>query len=187
MALPRLGGRFSPPLSGLQRPGADRPRDERQQAAPATQVNLATLVKRGHRSSNRSGYLACGMTGRDAWPTPKDRGGDRAGPIRAGTWGETVQITAGPTQEPLDPVRYISNRSSGKMGYALAELPRRGLACSDFRPGPWRRPAEVRRRPLNARSGDGTPARGHRDQGCGGGRLPPPKFRLAGEDAARSR
>ena len=35
--------------------------------------------------------------------------------------GETVLITAGPTQEPLDPVRYISNRSSGKMGYALAE------------------------------------------------------------------
>ena len=34
--------------------------------------------------------------------------------------GETVLITAGPTQEPLDPVRYISNRSSGKMGYALA-------------------------------------------------------------------
>jgi phosphopantothenoylcysteine decarboxylase/phosphopantothenate--cysteine ligase len=36
--------------------------------------------------------------------------------------GETVLITAGPTQEPLDPVRYISNRSSGKMGYALAEV-----------------------------------------------------------------
>ena len=35
--------------------------------------------------------------------------------------GETVLITAGPTQEPLDPVRYISNRSSGKMGYALAQ------------------------------------------------------------------
>src|SRR6185436_10771684 len=35
--------------------------------------------------------------------------------------GETVLITAGPTQEPLDPVRYLSNRSSGKMGYALAE------------------------------------------------------------------
>src|SRR5437588_1521529 len=35
--------------------------------------------------------------------------------------GETVLVTAGPTQEPLDPVRYISNRSSGKMGYALAE------------------------------------------------------------------
>src|SRR5207248_10504898 len=36
--------------------------------------------------------------------------------------GETVLITAGPTQEPLDPVRYISNRSSGKMGYALERL-----------------------------------------------------------------
>ena len=35
--------------------------------------------------------------------------------------GETILITAGPTQEPLDPVRYLSNRSSGKMGYALAQ------------------------------------------------------------------
>src|SRR5690606_17308981 len=38
--------------------------------------------------------------------------------------GETVLITAGPTQEPLDPVRFLSNRSSGKMGYALAEAAR---------------------------------------------------------------
>ena len=41
--------------------------------------------------------------------------------VRTDLEGETVLITAGPTQEPLDPVRYISNRSSGRMGYALAE------------------------------------------------------------------
>ena len=51
--------------------------------------------------------------------------------------GETVLITAGPTQEPLDPVRYISNRSSGKMGYALAEAAAARGAKRDahFRPG----------------------------------------------------
>src|ERR1039458_6835230 len=46
---------------------------------------------------------------------------DRAAHPRRDLEGETVLITAGPTQEPLDPVRYISNRSSGKMGYALAD------------------------------------------------------------------
>ena len=46
---------------------------------------------------------------------------ERAAHPRRDLEGETVLITAGPTQEPLDPVRYISNRSSGKMGYALAE------------------------------------------------------------------
>jgi phosphopantothenoylcysteine decarboxylase/phosphopantothenate--cysteine ligase len=46
---------------------------------------------------------------------------ERASSQRRDLEGETVLLTAGPTQEPLDPVRYISNRSSGKMGYALAE------------------------------------------------------------------
>ncbi len=91
---------------------------------PATQANLETLRKRGHRIVEPdSGYLACGMTGpgRLADPetiveailleTRKQRDLE----------GEVVLLTAGPTQEPLDPVRYISNRSSGKMGYALAE------------------------------------------------------------------
>ena len=51
--------------------------------------------------------------------------------------GETVLITAGPTQEPLDPVRFISNRSSGKMGYALAEAAAAARRASDpgFGPG----------------------------------------------------
>jgi phosphopantothenoylcysteine decarboxylase/phosphopantothenate--cysteine ligase len=46
---------------------------------------------------------------------------ESAANLRSDMAGETVLVTAGPTQEPLDPVRYISNRSSGKMGYALAE------------------------------------------------------------------
>jgi phosphopantothenoylcysteine decarboxylase/phosphopantothenate--cysteine ligase len=91
---------------------------------PATQANLATLVKRGHTIVEPgSGYLACGMTGpgRLADPEAIAAAIERAAGRHLDLAGETVLITAGPTQEPLDPVRYISNRSSGKMGYALAE------------------------------------------------------------------
>jgi phosphopantothenoylcysteine decarboxylase/phosphopantothenate--cysteine ligase len=69
------------------------------------------------------GLLACGMVGPGRLAEPEqiaDGGGGRDRAARD-LEGETVLITAGPTQEPLDPVRYISNRSSGKMGYALAE------------------------------------------------------------------
>src|ERR1019366_5610680 len=91
---------------------------------PATQANLATLVKRGHTIVEPgSGYLACGMTGPGRLADPEIIAAaiERAAHPRRDLEGETVLITAGPTQEPLDPVRYISNRSSGKMGYALAE------------------------------------------------------------------
>jgi len=91
---------------------------------PATQANLETLRRRGHRIVEPgSGYLACGMTGpgRLAELEAIAAAVDAAAPRRQDLEGETVLVTAGPTQEPLDPVRYISNRSSGKMGYALAE------------------------------------------------------------------
>jgi phosphopantothenoylcysteine decarboxylase/phosphopantothenate--cysteine ligase len=91
---------------------------------PATQANLETLRRRGHRIVEpESGYLACGMTGpgRLADPAAIVEAIQRELRKRRDLEGETVLITAGPTQEPLDPVRYISNRSSGKMGYALAE------------------------------------------------------------------
>jgi phosphopantothenoylcysteine decarboxylase/phosphopantothenate--cysteine ligase len=91
---------------------------------PATQANLETLRQRGHRIVEpESGYLACGMTGagRLADPATIVEAIERESRRRHDLDGETVLITAGPTQEPLDPVRYISNRSSGKMGYALAE------------------------------------------------------------------
>jgi len=91
---------------------------------PATQQNLAILRKRGHRIVEpEEGLLACGTTGPGRLAEP-----DKIADVVAGLGlhlrdleGETVLITAGPTQEPLDPVRFISNRSSGKMGYALAE------------------------------------------------------------------
>ncbi|HEV2688125.1 MAG TPA: bifunctional phosphopantothenoylcysteine decarboxylase/phosphopantothenate--cysteine ligase CoaBC [Bryobacteraceae bacterium] len=92
---------------------------------PATQENMAILRKRGHIIVEpEEGALACGMTGPGRLAEP-----DRIADVVAGLGlhrrdleGETVLITAGPTQEPLDPVRFISNRSSGKMGYALAEV-----------------------------------------------------------------
>ena len=90
---------------------------------PATQKNLETLRGRGHRVVGPAeGYLACGMTGlgRLAEPEAIADAIEREGGKRSDLEGETVLITAGPTQEPLDPVRYLSNRSSGKMGYALA-------------------------------------------------------------------
>jgi len=90
----------------------------------ATQANLETLERRGHAIVEPgSGYLACGMTGpgRMAEPEIIAEAVARIASRRRDLDGETILITAGPTQEPLDPVRYLSNRSSGKMGYALAE------------------------------------------------------------------
>ena len=90
----------------------------------ATQANLAVLKQRGHTIVEPgSGYLACGMVGAGRLAEIEEIAAavERAGNPRRDLAGETVLITAGPTQEPLDPVRYISNRSSGKMGYALAE------------------------------------------------------------------
>ena len=91
---------------------------------PATQQNLDTLRKRGVTVVEPgSGYLACGMTG-------PGRLAENEAVVAAvmGTLGcsqdlagETVLITAGPTREKIDPVRYLTNRSSGRMGYALAE------------------------------------------------------------------
>jgi phosphopantothenoylcysteine decarboxylase/phosphopantothenate--cysteine ligase len=93
-------------------------------AHPATQENVEILRKRGHRIVEpEEGILACGMTGPGRLAEP-DRIADvvaTLGITSKDLEGETVLITAGPTQEPLDPVRFISNRSSGKMGYALAE------------------------------------------------------------------
>lgn len=92
---------------------------------PATQHNVAILRARGcWLVGPEPGPLACGMTGVGRLADPQAIA-DRiceVGSTRRDLSSETILITAGPTQEPLDPVRYISNRSSGKMGYALAEV-----------------------------------------------------------------
>jgi phosphopantothenoylcysteine decarboxylase / phosphopantothenate---cysteine ligase len=90
----------------------------------ATRANIATLQKRGVRVVDPdSGYLACGMTGSGRLAENEAIVAallDTLG-AKQDLAGETVLITAGPTREPIDPVRYIGNRSSGRMGYALAE------------------------------------------------------------------
>jgi phosphopantothenoylcysteine decarboxylase / phosphopantothenate---cysteine ligase len=91
---------------------------------PATQANVRALRQRRHVVVEPgSGALACGMVGPGRLPEPETIAAAvmRAlEPVLQDLSGETVLITAGPTQEPLDPVRYLTNRSSGKMGYALA-------------------------------------------------------------------
>src|ERR1700733_2648898 len=90
----------------------------------ATQENIEMLRARGvHVVSPDEGYLACGMTGagRLAGVEAIARAVTDALGIRHDLDGETVLVTAGPTCEDLDPVRYLTNRSSGKMGYAVAE------------------------------------------------------------------
>jgi phosphopantothenoylcysteine decarboxylase / phosphopantothenate---cysteine ligase len=89
---------------------------------PATRANISALEKRGHRIVQpESGFLACGMTGdgrladieiivREVFEQMNHR---------QDLLGETVLVTAGGTREPIDPVRFLGNRSSGRMGYAL--------------------------------------------------------------------
>lgn len=95
---------------------------------PATQANLETLANRSVRIvPPGTGYLACGMTGtgRLAETSAIVEAVLAALQHRNDLSGETVLITAGGTREALDPVRFLGNRSSGKMGYALAEAAER--------------------------------------------------------------
>jgi phosphopantothenoylcysteine decarboxylase/phosphopantothenate--cysteine ligase len=90
----------------------------------ATQANIAVLKKRGVRVVEPdSGYLACGMTGPGRLAANESIVAAVMETLGASQdlAGETVLITAGPTREKIDPVRYLTNRSSGRMGYALAE------------------------------------------------------------------
>jgi phosphopantothenoylcysteine decarboxylase/phosphopantothenate--cysteine ligase len=90
---------------------------------PATQANIETLRRRGCSIVDPDeGWLACGVTGAGRLRDPL-RIADYVDALTRGKddfHSETVLVTAGPTQEALDPVRYVSNRSSGKMGYAIA-------------------------------------------------------------------
>jgi phosphopantothenoylcysteine decarboxylase/phosphopantothenate--cysteine ligase len=91
---------------------------------PATQANLELLRRRGVRIVEPGdGYLACGMTGPGRLAENELIVAATMEALGASQElaGETVLITAGPTREKIDPVRYLTNRSSGRMGYALAE------------------------------------------------------------------
>lgn len=91
---------------------------------PATRQNLQTLIERGVQTVGpNSGMLACGDVDEGRLAEPAEIV-DAALAILTRTQdlaGRRVLVTAGPTREPLDPVRYLTNHSSGKMGYAIAE------------------------------------------------------------------
>ncbi len=90
----------------------------------ATQANLEILRKRGVRVVEPGqGYLACGMTGAGRLAENETIVAAVMEALGASQdlAGETVLVTAGPTREKIDPVRYLTNRSSGRMGYAIAE------------------------------------------------------------------
>jgi phosphopantothenoylcysteine decarboxylase/phosphopantothenate--cysteine ligase len=92
---------------------------------PATQANIEILRQRGVKIVEPgSGYLACGMTGAGRLAENETIVAAVLEALGAAQdlSGETVLITAGPTREKIDPVRYLTNRSSGRMGYALAEV-----------------------------------------------------------------
>ncbi len=90
----------------------------------ATQVNVETLKKRGvHFVGPEGGYLACGDSGAGRMSEPESifAAIEEILCPKRDLEGLNVLVTAGPTREALDPVRYITNHSSGKMGYAIAE------------------------------------------------------------------
>jgi phosphopantothenoylcysteine decarboxylase/phosphopantothenate--cysteine ligase len=91
---------------------------------PATQANLEQLRKRGVKIvAPEEGYLACGLTGPGRLAENEVIVAavlEAVGAVQD-LAGETLLITAGPTREKIDPVRYLTNRSSGRMGYTLAE------------------------------------------------------------------
>ena len=95
-------------------------------ANAAVQNNRETLAERGVRILGPdNGSQACGETGAGRMLEPNDIAAIVCGPqlVASGAQllvGKTVLVTAGPTREPIDPVRYITNHSSGKMGYAIA-------------------------------------------------------------------
>jgi len=115
---------------------------------PATQANIAILRHRGVEVLGPGrGEQACGETGDGRMLEPLEivAGVERLLPVATSSAlaGKHVLITAGPTRERLDPVRYISNRSSGKMGFALADAARAAGAEVTLVAGPVNLPTPI--------------------------------------------
>jgi len=112
-------------------------------ANPATQENLQKCRSHGIAvMDSASGFLACGDTGKGRMPEPEEIE-DRIEEMLAEKYlsGKKILISAGPTQEALDPVRYLTNHSSGRMGYALAKAARNAGAQVTLVAGPNDLPA----------------------------------------------
>jgi phosphopantothenoylcysteine decarboxylase/phosphopantothenate--cysteine ligase len=113
----------------------------------ATQQNLSVLRERGvHVLEPESGELASGLVGPGRLPEPETILHWLEGLLvegHADLQGKKVLVTAGPTHEPIDPVRYVGNRSSGKMGFALAAVAARRGAVITLISGPVHLPTPV--------------------------------------------
>ncbi len=111
--------------------------------AAATQANIAICIKRGMTLLGPGeGEQACGDIGLGRMLEPQDIVEQLLGEKQEGSLtGKCVMVTAGPTQEPMDPVRYISNHSSGKMGYAIARAAHAAGARVTLISGPVALPA----------------------------------------------
>ncbi len=93
--------------------------------SPAVRANVQLLLERGyHFVQPGSGELACGEVGTGRMAEPREIAGEIFHLLAAGTSRRQVLVTAGRTEEPIDPVRFLSNRSSGRMGFAVAEAAR---------------------------------------------------------------
>ena len=144
---------------------------------PATQANVATLRRRGAVVIEPAvGRLTGADTGKGRLPDPAEifavcrAGAAPAGAGAADLAGRHVVVTAGGTREPLDPVRFLGNRSSGKQGYALA----RTAVARGARGHPGRRQRRAAR-PGRGRRGPGRHRRGAaRGRPRGGRRTPTP-------------
>lgn len=113
---------------------------------PATQANLEKLRAYGYRVIDpASGYLACGDTGKGKMPGEEELLEHLLleAACDKDLSGKKVLITAGPTMEPIDPVRFITNHSTGKMGWALAKNAARRGAQVVLVSGPVHLPAPV--------------------------------------------
>ena len=124
---------------------------------PAVLENLATLRSRGVGVVEPgSGYLACGWLGEGRLAETSDivEAAMAALVRRRGMEGETVLVTAGPTVEDIDPVRFVSNRSSGRMGYRLAEAARDRGARVVLVSGPTSLPPPARIELVRVRSAE---------------------------------
>lgn len=124
---------------------------------PAVKKNIETLFGFGYRFIEPSeGYLACGYIGKGRLEEPEEIV-KRASEYFEGTStpllkGKKVIITAGPTREKIDPVRFISNHSSGKMGYAIADEARKAGADVTLVTGPVSIPVPLGVRVKNVES-----------------------------------
>ncbi len=115
-------------------------------AHPAVQRNMETLSGYGYRFIEPGeGYLACGYTGKGRLEEPENiisfLKSEEAASGTGKLSGKKVLVTAGPTKEKIDPVRFISNDSSGKMGYAMAETAAKMGAAVTLVSGPVSIPA----------------------------------------------